>query len=204
MRKTPQALALCPHRIRKYLGDVNPDHGALRESKERDVPDQEPQEIVLVLSGEEHHGNTRKADCRANRTDQQQRLAPNSVNDGHGQHGKNQVGRAHSYGLQVARDLAESRTSKDVIQIIENGIDPGELVEHPDTDRKKNRKKILTRKELFRGLRLLKVHGLGYFLQLLLVVLFAGQLQDAPRLLHSAPFHQPPWTSRNSEQHDEK
>ena len=41
MRKAAQALSGGAHAVGKYFADINPDHGALGERKERDVADQQ-------------------------------------------------------------------------------------------------------------------------------------------------------------------
>ena len=64
------------------------------------------------------------------RADQQQLLAPDPVDHRHRDHGEQQVRGADRYRLQIARDLAEAGLREDVVQVVENRVDAGELIEH--------------------------------------------------------------------------
>ena len=71
-------------------------------------------------------------------------LMPMMVND--------EVGEADGDGLLVARDLAEAGGGKDVVQVVEDGVDAGELIECADGDGEKERVAVLPAEDgLVRG-----------------------------------------------------
>src|SRR6266851_9875355 len=97
-----------------------------------------------MLACKENDRNSSQGECGANGTYQQQSLAAKLVNHRHRNHGEEQVGGSDGHRLQVARDFAEAGIVKNLVQIIENHIDAGELVEHSDADREENRERILS------------------------------------------------------------
>ena len=88
-----------------------------------------------MLLGEEHDCHAAQAEGHADAADQQQRLAAELVDEGHGKQRGDQVHGADGDGLQIARDLAEAGHAEDVVRVIENGVDAGELVERRDGER---------------------------------------------------------------------
>src|SRR5437773_6849042 len=80
-----------------------------------------------------------QTDGCAYRPDLQQRLSAHFVDNRHGQDCKRQVRGANGDGLQVARDLAEPCTFEDEVQVVENRVDSGKLVEHGDGNCQENR-----------------------------------------------------------------
>ena len=175
VRETAQALALGPHRIGENFREVNPDDGALGEGEKRDVADQQPDQKALVLAGEENYRDSGQTERGADGADQQQGLAAEPVDHRHCDHGEEQVGGPDRHRLQVAGDFAEAGVSKNVVQVIENRVDARELVEHSDADREENREGIFSGEQFFGGLALLDADGGDDFLQVMLVVLVAGQ-----------------------------
>ena len=51
MSETAEALTLGPDGVGKYLADVDPDNSALGKREECDVPDQRPDQQMLVGGG---------------------------------------------------------------------------------------------------------------------------------------------------------
>ncbi len=74
-------------------------------------------------------------------THQEQGLAADPVDYRHRDHGEKQVRGPDRDCLKVARHFAEAGMSENVIQIIENRVDAGELVEYSDADREEDREK---------------------------------------------------------------
>ena len=74
-------------------------------------------------------------------------LRPSLIDQRHAHHGEDQVGGADRDRLLVAGDLAESSRRKDVVQVIENRVDPRQLIECPNRDGQKQRIAILPLKD---------------------------------------------------------
>src|SRR5690242_2593616 len=170
MRKTPQTLTFSSHNIRKDFGEVNPDHGALRKGKGGYEADKEPDQQLFMLVSEEDGRHARQAYRRSDRTNQKEPFTSYAVDDRHGNHRKQKICPAHGHRLQVSRHLAKSRVRENVVQVIENGVNAGELIEHADAHGKKDGQGILAREKLLFCLALFEVNGLGNLLQVLLVV----------------------------------
>ena len=51
--------------------------------------------------------------------------------------GEDQVGGADGDGLQVGGDFIETGEGENIVEVIEDGVDAGELVEHADGDGRK-------------------------------------------------------------------
>ena len=65
---------------------------------------------------------------------------------------KTKIGESDGDGLLVAGELAEAGRSKNVVQVVENGVDAGQLVERADGDGEKQRIAILPAEDgLVRG-----------------------------------------------------
>src|SRR5580658_5593475 len=94
----------------------------------------------------EHPRDTSKTSGATGRADKQKRLAAQFVDQRHADHGEQKVGCADRDGLLVARDLTESSSCKDVVQVIENRVDACELVEGADGDSEKKRIAVLPAK----------------------------------------------------------
>src|SRR5690349_8767334 len=91
-----------------------------------------------MTSREEYCRNSAETCCSAHRTNQKQSLAADSVNDRHGEHGEYQVRGADCHGLKVRRDFIKTRVREDVVEVVEDGVDAGELVKHSDGDSQEN------------------------------------------------------------------
>lgn len=70
--------------------------------------------------------------------DQEHGLATDAINDRHGDHCEEQVGGADGDGLQITGDLGEAGLFENVVEVIEDGVDAAQLVEHADGDGKED------------------------------------------------------------------
>ena len=139
MSEAPEALALGADQIREHFTEVNPNDGALRECERSDKSDQQPEQQLRAFAGCENHGDPSQADRRSYRPRQQQLLASHPIDHAHREEREHKVGEADGNRLHIARNLAESGTFENVVEIVQNRVDSRELVEHADRDRKENR-----------------------------------------------------------------
>src|SRR5258708_11161152 len=203
MGEAAQALARSADAIGKYFADVNPNYGALGKSEECDVSNQQPYQNILVTMRQEDVSDSREAQCCSHRAGEQKFSSANGINEGHGDHGKNQIGGADSHRLQVGRNLAEACLGKYLIQIVENGVDSGKLVEHGNGNCQKYGETVFSVEQRIPGV-MLSVNRGNDVLQLLLVVHFAGDAQNFAGFVDVAVFRQPTRAARNAEQHHEE
>lgn len=102
MSGAAEALALGAHACGKYLAEINPDNGALRNGEKADVDQQKPQKIILMAVGKEDCGNAGEANRRSDGTNQKQSFAANLVDEAHGEERGDQIHGADSDGLKFA------------------------------------------------------------------------------------------------------
>src|SRR6267142_137853 len=157
-----------------------------------------------MLMGEKNARDARETECCAYRTDQQQGFAAELVDYGHAQESGEQVHASYGHCMQVARELAETRGGENVVQVVEDGIDAGELVEHANGDGQENGVAVFAAKKRLILLQAFEMDGADDFLQLGFRIVCAHFLQDLARFVY-APFgDQPARTWRDAEQHDQK
>src|SRR5882762_5417942 len=157
-----------------------------------------------MLMSEKDARDARETERCASRADQQQGLAAELVDYGHAQEGGEQVHASYGHRLQVARELAESRGGKNVVQVVEDGIDAGELVEHANGDGQENGVAVFAAKKRLILLQAFEMDGADDFLQLGFRIVCAHFLQDLARFVY-APFgNQPARTWGDAEEHDQK
>ena len=70
-------------------------------------------------------------------------LRPRLVNDAHADDGEDEVGEADGDGLLIAGELAEAGGLENVVEVIKDGVDAGELVECADGDGEEERVAVL-------------------------------------------------------------
>ena len=157
-----------------------------------------------MARGRENIRNTAQAGGRTHRTHQQQQLAADPVDYGHRNHREQQIGGADRHRLQVARHFAETGAGENVVQVVENGVDAGKLVEHGERNRQQNRQPVLARKQALAGMPVLGVDGGDDFSQLAFHVLRADGGQRLARFRHAALLRQPARAARNAEQHHQE
>src|SRR5208282_171526 len=107
---------------------------------------------------EEYGSHSGQARDHASRSNQQECFSPELVDQRHAKEGCNQIHSSHGDRLKITRNSAESGVGKDVVKVVENGIDACELIEHADRDGKKDGKAILPRKERLGSLRAFDVN----------------------------------------------
>ncbi len=88
-----------------------------------------------MAAAPEDRGDAGERDRHAHRSDRQELPPADAVDQAHRENREQEVGGPDRDGLEVARELVEPCAREDVVQVVENGVDPGELVEHRDRDR---------------------------------------------------------------------
>src|SRR5580765_5140535 len=150
----------------------------------------------------------RRDSCKAKhgsyRADEQQRLATDFIDHGHRKHREDQIGGTNRNCLQIARYSTDASAREDVVQVIENCVDAGELVECSNRNRKKHRHSVafLEKSFLAKPLGMSdRVHDLA---QALFVIFFPNEFQDRQRLIDSSNLCEPSRAARNSKEHYEE
>ena len=148
----------------------------------------------------ENPGHAAQAAGATRRANQQQRLAAQLVDQRHADNGEQKIRCADGDCLLVARNLAEAGGGEDVVQVVQNCVDPGELVESADRDGEEQRIAILpledplvSRRVLLRQRRL----DVGQFR---LRVRISHHLQHRQRFIHAILRDRPARAARNSEE----
>src|SRR5207245_654036 len=162
-----------------------------------------PHEQILMPPDEENDGNTGEAEGRAHGSDKKHGPASQLVDHEHGEHSEKKIGGADGDGLQVAGNLAESRVLEDSVQIVQDGVDSGELVEHSNGNRQEDGNAVFRGEERI-ARDVLGVDGLYDFLELLFEILFSRLAKHSSGFVDSPLLDQPAWTFRNSQKHQEK
>src|ERR1700727_385663 len=91
-----------------------------------------------MLAGVEDPGYSGEGEEAADGSDEEERLAADLVNDGDADEGGDEVGESDDYGLDGAGDGVETGVGEDVVEVVEDGVDAGELVEETDGDGEKD------------------------------------------------------------------
>src|ERR1700683_14309 len=199
VRKAAEALTFGADLVGEDFADVDPDDRALGKREEGDEADQQPDQQVLMLMSEEDVGYAAEAGCGAHRAHQEECFSADLVDHGHGDHGEQEICGADGYRLQVAGNLAEARGDKDVVDVVEDGVDAGELVEHADGNGEENREAIVPgEKGVARGM--FGVDGLDDVLQFFFVIFLTDGAQDFAGFLDAFLLDQPAGAARNPEQ----
>src|SRR6185369_1262635 len=136
--------------------------------------------------------------------DQQQSFASETVDEGHGEDGGDEVHQPDSYRLKVSGNLGVASLLEDVIRVVEDDVDSGRLVEESDADGEEDRDSIFPLEERF-GLRALaKVDGFGDLLQLLLDVFFASHGEYGAGFGYGSASDEPARAARDSEKREKE
>src|ERR1700733_671369 len=204
VRGAAESLTLGAHAVGKDLADVDPEHRALRHGEGGDERHQQPDEPVQMGVGVKDVGDEAETDAEADGADEQQLLAAELVDDRHGQQGKDQVGGSDGDGLQVSGDFGRAGESEDVVQVIEDGVDAGELAEHADGKGDDDGLEVLTGEQWVRSAGAFQMHGGDDFVQLLLSLRHAGEFQDGERFVQAGLRDQPARAARDDKEGDEK
>src|SRR5216684_3579445 len=121
-----------------------------------------------MASREENNRDTSQAQRRSHGTDQKQSLASNFVDDRHRYHGEDQIRTADRHRLKIARNLAETSMAENVVQVIKDGIDAGELVKHSNAHRQKDWKRVTPGEQPLGGQTPLNLNRFDNILQVVL------------------------------------
>src|SRR5262249_44877711 len=100
------------------------------------------------------------------------------VDDGHREKRCHQVHGADENGLHIAGHGVETTGKKNVIQVVENGVDAGKLVEHADRDGKKNRETVFVLEKRLRLCATFEVDRIDDLAQFGFGIRRAHHLQD--------------------------
>ena len=92
------------------------------------------------------------AQRRADRARQQQLLAADAIDDAQRDHRGDEIRRADGHRLQRIRPAAESGIREDVVEVVEDGVDAGELVEHREQDREHDRPPVCRDEQALGGI----------------------------------------------------
>src|SRR5947208_695015 len=176
--ETSETLAFCSHAGWEYLAEIYPDDSALRERKESYIGHKKPNKPVSAGGTQKDDCYSRKCQCASDRSDEKESLPPQPVNDRHGNSHCDQIGKSDKHCLQVPRNSAESGLRKDVVQVVENRIDPRYLIEHTDRNCKKDRQPVLSLKKGLGALPVLNINGPDDVLHLTFYVLLPDENQD--------------------------
>ena len=123
-------------------------------------------------------GDEAEADTEADGSDEQKLLAAEFVDDRHGEQGEDEIGGADGDGLQVAGDFGCAGEGEDVVEVIEDGIDAGELAEHADGEGDDDGLEVLPGEQRVGGAGALQVDGGDDFVQFFLGLRHSGEAKD--------------------------
>ena len=85
-----------------------------------------------MLVGVEDPGDAEQGDAAAYGSDEQEGFAAYLVDDGDAEEGGEEVRQTDDDGLFGAGDGVEACVGEDVVEVVEDGVDAGELVEETD------------------------------------------------------------------------
>src|ERR1700751_2298440 len=152
----------------------------------------------------EENGDGSEAGREAHGSDQKELLAAELIDDRHGEQGGDKIGGADRYGLEIAGDFACAGKGEDVVEVIEDGIDAGELSEHADGEGENNRLAGLAGEKRIGLPGALQMHGGDDLIELLLGFGDPGEAKNLERLLQIGLRDQPARAARNDEEHGQK
>src|SRR5690242_3070682 len=203
MGKTAEALAIGTHAVGENFADVNPDDRSLGECKESDEANEKPDQESFVPMSKEDGGDAGQTDGCAHGAGEQHLFPAEAVDDGHGNHREEKIRGSDGDSLKVRGDLAEACAGKDVVEVVEDGVDAGKLVEHADGDGEENRQAVFPREQMIFG-DVVGVDRCNNVLQLPFIVFLARELEDLAGYLNALLLDQPAWAARNTKEHDEE
>ena len=123
---------------RVHLAEDNEDHGADRTGTANDVGDKEDEQpdaadthrlVPLEVAGDKQQRHYHAGDAIVD-----ERLAAHTVDDEHGEHGGDHVGKTDNHLIEEGVALTQTGVLEDVGAVVENGVHTHELTEHGDAD----------------------------------------------------------------------
>src|SRR6185312_17022706 len=148
VRAGAEALALGAHVRREDFAEIDPDDRSLRDSKERDETNQKREQKILVRVRTIDEGHADKADSVAHCADQEQCFATELVNEADADEGCNKIRGSDDDCLHVCADGTEAGAAEDVVEVVEDGIDAGELIEESDRNGQEDQQLVAADKEM--------------------------------------------------------
>jgi hypothetical protein len=137
MREATERLSLGPMTVGENLGDEHPDHGALSHGVSGDEGKDARRNDGVVSREEGPRGEAERRDV-AQRSDEQQRAPPDSVDQPEADEREDEVGEPDADRLQERRLGTQSGHLEDARREVEDRVDSGELVEEGDEKREKD------------------------------------------------------------------
>src|SRR5271163_319642 len=90
----------------------------------------------------EDSGDTTEGDGHADGADQKEGFAADLIDEAHAEEGGQEVNKTDAYGLQRGGVCAESGGGEDVVGVIEDCVDAGELIEEAYRDGEEDRQVV--------------------------------------------------------------
>lgn len=112
--------------------EINPDNGALRDGEGDDEGHEKSEEKVEMFASVEDPGDPGEREGAAYGSDEEEGFAADLVDDGDADKRGEEICQAHDDGLHVAGHGAEAGVAEDVVEVVEDCVDSGELVEEAD------------------------------------------------------------------------
>ena len=107
---------------------------------------------------------------------------------------------AEQHGLLVAGERGEAGESEDIVGVVKNGVDAGELIEHADGDGQENRQAVLALEERLGFGDALEMDGVDDFFELSLGVGGAHHLQNLAGFVNAILSDEPARAARDSKE----
>lgn len=120
------------------FAEVDPDNGSLGDGEGDDEANEEREEQMEMFAGVEDPGDAREREEAADGSDEKEGFAADFVDDGDADEGGDEVGESDDDGLDGAGDGVEAGVGEDVVEVVKDGVDAGELVEETDGDGEKD------------------------------------------------------------------
>ena len=159
---------------------------------------------LLAAAGGKDDGHSGQTDGGAGGAGEQQLLAAEAIDDAHGDDGEEQVGGADGHRLKVAGDFVEAGALEDVVEVVENRVDAGHLVEEADSDGEHDGAAVLGLEERFDFGAVLGFDGADDIGDFAIGVGLTDAGEDLAGLLDEAAADQPARALRDAEEGDEE
>ncbi len=143
------------------FGEVDPDDGPLRDGEGDDEGDEEGEEQVKMFAGVEYPGDSGEGEGAAYGSDEEEGLAADLIDDGDADEGREKVGETYDDRLHIAGHGTEAGIGEDVVEVVEDCVDSGELVEEADGDGEEDELCVAALEEGVLGEAALGANGFG-------------------------------------------
>src|SRR5882724_8417751 len=126
------------------------------------------------------------------------------MNKSHREQSSREIHAANCNRLKLSGNFAEASRGENIVEVIQNGVNPRELIKHADCDREENRIPVLIRKNGFRSRRFLQIDRFHKFLELRVGITGTCHFQNASRFFEAALGGEPARTAGDSKQQEQK